>query len=168
MAGRWRVVPKNTAYRLSDQGRLVGPHGQCVPLVAKKGYRVARYSMHRGDGTVERIQVRDLMRDVWGVDMIPDADWVHMVRAEARADAERRKARQTAAPKKRRRRRPPGPVPGADQVAAGSVTSGQDVRVCASCGLPLPEGYWRRHPECWRKLARGEDEPLEEYSTGTR
>lgn len=81
-----KQVPGAPKYKLTEDGRLYGPMGQCCPQIqANCRPRSARYSVMI-DGKSTHRSIHELMGLVWSVNFMPDQAWVDTVRAEALGD----------------------------------------------------------------------------------
>lgn len=96
MTERWRKLPENPEYELSNHGRLRGPGGLlCMPDVSAGSVRKARYAVPVGrerNSARARLLVSDLMKRVWKVGFEPSAQWVSTVRAEILVELEKRRS----------------------------------------------------------------------------
>lgn len=147
-AEQWRPIPEDGRYELSNRGRMRGPFGLLMPMIKGHGRPTsASYAIQDPrQGRTKAVMIMVAMRRVWDMAINPDAAWVERIRAEV--SAEKVKAGPAAKPRKNE---------------ALVLARAKGKRLCCDCGKPLPEGYWRRHPECWAKLRNGFDLPLDEY-----
>lgn len=150
----WRCLPEEPRYELSNHGRLRGPMGLITPGIKPHGrpssalYLVSEQRTGKSRG----VMIRLAMGRIWDVDFEPTVEWVNQIRAEvaaARAAAKPTPALKIVKPRAQKPKKSDDP----------------EAKRCADCGQVMPTGYWRRCPECWAKVRRGLDMPLEEYGT---
>ena len=153
----WRPLPENAEYELSIDGRLRGPRGPRMPYVQmNKTAHSAMYMIRlASEGRCKAVVIHSAMRRIWGVEFEPTMAWVEQVRAEIMAE----KSNTRSVAKLKRSPRPERLSWRSEQPTG---------RCCVDCGEPLSAGYWRRCPECWSAIRKGQDMPLEEYGTASR
>lgn len=154
---KWRPLPENAEYELSIDGRLRGPRGPRMPYVQmNKTAHSAMYMIRlASEGRCKAVVIHSAMRKIWGIEFEPTMAWVEQVRAEIMAE----KSNTRSVAKLKRSPRPERLSLRSEQPSG---------RCCVDCGEPLPAGYWRRCPECWATVRKGQDMPLEEYGTARR
>lgn len=150
----WRSLPEEPRYELSNHGRLRGPLGLIMPGIKAHGRPSSAIYMvsDQRTGKNRGVMIRLAMGRVWDVDFEPTVEWVEQIRAEvlaAKAATRPKPTLKVVEPKASRPKKSEDP----------------DAKRCADCGRVMPAGYWRRCPDCWVKVRRGLDMPLEEYGT---
>lgn len=133
----WRAVPGHPRYELSNQGRLRGPRSQVSPRIRHSNRPAsAMYPLPVGNSRCTALMIKRAMKNIWGVDFEPTAEWVASIRAEV---VEMRETQKIEADEARR-------------IERLTLKRQTPRRFCKDCGRPLFDGYWWRCPACWDKI----------------
>jgi hypothetical protein len=144
----WLCVPEEPRYELSNMGRMRGPLGLLSPYIKPNNRAKSALYMIKGrEGKTKGVMICATMMRLWDIEFVPDQTWVDTIRAEALTLRRKRQPEFKLVSIERRKVAPP------------------EQRRCKDCGGVLSAGYWLRCPDCWCKVRRGLDMPLEEYGT---